>query len=217
MEKTSIAGNEMAYIFFMQGLVIGLFIAAPVGPVGILCVNRTLSSGRMSGFISGLGAVTGDGFYAAVAAFGIRVISSFVTSNRYWITIAGGIFLSIIGVRAIFANTDLSEGKISKDSLTGNYISAAMVTLTNPVTIVVFGAIFTVLGLGSRETDLIGPAAMVSGIVTGAALCWFVLSGVVNALREKFSFSILKAFNKISGAVLIGFSFVVFVSALVRR
>lgn len=191
---------------------IGAIIAAPVGPVGILCVNRTLSSGRMAGFVSGLGAVTGDGFYAAVAAYGVRVITMFLSDNRAWFTVAGAFFLAVIGIRVISSGTDMPGETAKKASFAEYYFSALMVSFTNPVTVVVFGAVFAVLGLGEKGTGSAHSTAMVAGVVTGAAAAWFILSGIVDLFKARFRISYLRAFNRFSGAVLIGFSLIVFMS-----
>lgn len=204
----------MEYVFYIKGLIIGILIAAPVGPVGVLCVNRTLSGGRMAGFVSGLGAVTGDGFYAAVAAYGISFITVFMSTNRVWFTLAGGIFLSIIGLRMILAKIDLDKDNAAFGSLAENYASAVMITATNPITIVVFGAVFAALGLGAPGTGFRHSTAIVGGVITGSALCWFCLSGLVDAFRSRFSFSALNVFNRVSGVMLIGFSCFLFMSAL---
>jgi threonine/homoserine/homoserine lactone efflux protein len=204
----------MEHMFFFKGLIIGVLIAAPVGPIGILCVNRTLSGGRMAGFVSGLGAVTGDGFYAAVAAYGITIITSFLSTNRLWLTLAGGLFLAAVGIRVILAKVDLMGDESKKKNLAEYYVSAVLVTLSNPVTVVIFGAVFAILGLGREGEGFLAPTAMVLGVIAGATLCWFVLSWAVNALRSRFSFSALGIFNRISGAALMGFSCLVIASAL---
>ncbi|MFA6636541.1 MAG: LysE family transporter [Candidatus Omnitrophota bacterium] len=204
----------MENMFFLKGLIIGLLIAAPVGPIGILCVNRTLSGGRMAGFVSGLGAVTGDGFYAAVAAYGITVITSFLSANRLWLTLAGGVFLAIVGIRVMLTKVYFTEDETKQKNLAEYYVSAVLVTLSNPVTVVIFGAVFAILGLGHEDAGLLAPTAMVLGVIAGAALCWFLLSWAVNALRSRFSFSALEIFNRISGAALMGFSCLVAASAL---
>jgi threonine/homoserine/homoserine lactone efflux protein len=203
----------MEHVFFMRGLIIGFLIAAPVGPVGILCVNRTLSGGRMAGFVSGLGAVTGDGFYAAVAAYGVRFITSFLSANSVWFSLAGGIFLAAIGIKVALSKPVISGGQGKKSNLAEYYISAVMVTLTNPVTVVIFGAIFAALGLGSPGTGLLDATAIVAGIVAGAMICWFILSASVNALRTRFKDSVLLLFNRLAGAALMGFSLMVVLSA----
>ncbi len=204
----------MEYVFFLKGLIIGVLIAAPVGPVGVLCVNRTLTRGRLAGFVSGMGAVTGDGFYAAVAAYGISVITSFMSANSVWFSLAGSFFLALIGSRLLLTKPAAPEEKREAGSLAENYVSAAAITATNPVTVVVFGAVFAALGLGQSGTGVSHSTAIVGGVIAGSALCWFVLSGIVDILRPRFRFSALRVFNRISGVLLVGFSAVVFASAM---
>jgi threonine/homoserine/homoserine lactone efflux protein len=203
----------MECIFFAGGMAIGIIVAAPVGPVGILCVNRTLSRGRVSGFVSGLGAVTGDGFYAAVAAYGIRVITSFMSVNSMWFKLAGGFFLALVGIRIILSKADMRLSGTGPKTLAENYFSAMMITLGNPVTVVIFGTVFAAMGLGAPGTGFWDSTAMVAGIVSGSTLCWFILSGVVDALRARFKFTVLTLFNRVSGAILIGFSCIVVITA----
>lgn len=202
----------MESIFFLEGLVIGVLITAPVGPVGILCLNRTLLGGRLAGFVSGLGAVTGDVFYAAVAAYGIRVITAFLSDNSIWFRLAGGIFLAGIGIRVILRKPENPNTTEKNRSLAEYYFSSLIVTATNPVTVLVFGAAFAMLGLGEKGVGLSDSSAMVLGIAIGSTASWFILSSVVDILRERFRASVLRVFNRVSGAVLIGFSFMVVLS-----
>jgi threonine/homoserine/homoserine lactone efflux protein len=202
----------MEPIFFLEGLIIGVLITAPVGPVGILCLNRTLSGGRTAGFVSGLGAVTGDVFYAAVAAYGIRVITSFLSDNSIWFRFAGAVFLAGIGIRVILIRPESPEVHGKNRSLVEYYISSLIVTATNPVTVLVFGAVFAMLGLGEKGTGISHSSSMVAGITIGAAASWFILSSAVDILRERFRASVLSVFNRVSGALLVGFSFIVVLS-----
>lgn len=193
---------------------VGFIVAAPIGPIGILCINRTLSGGRRSGFISGLGAVTGDGFYAIVAAYSITIISSFLAAHQFWFRLAGGIFLSYLGIRIFMGRTGARPVVTDAGTLAGDYISAVGLTMANPVTVVVFAALFAGLGLGADRADLFAPAAMVGGVIAGSVLCWFVLSGLVSAFRDRFRSSLLRTVNRVAGAAILAFAGMIFFSVL---
>jgi threonine/homoserine/homoserine lactone efflux protein len=192
--------------FFLKGMIVGAAITAPIGPIGILCVNRTLSNGRMSGFVSGLGAVTGDGFYAAVAAYGITLISSFLSVHHAWFRLAGGIFLFLVGLRIFRARPCEKPVTGIAGTLMGDYASAVILTISNPVTVVAFAAAFAALGLGGDKTDELAPTAMVSGVVAGATLCWFLLAGAVSVFREKIDPGSLRVVNRVAGSAILVFA-----------
>jgi threonine/homoserine/homoserine lactone efflux protein len=155
----------------LRSILIGISIAAPVGPIGILCIRRTLAEGRIAGFISGLGAATADAFYGAIAAFGLTFISLFLLQHTFWLRLGGGIFLLFLGVRiflaipASSAENETSPGK--KRGLLNYYASTFLLTITNPLTILSFAAIFAGIGgLNSKmSNDYIGAAIMVMVIV----------------------------------------------------
>lgn len=193
---------------------VGFIVAAPIGPIGILCINRTLSGGRRSGFISGLGAVTGDGFYAIVAAYSITIISSFLAEHQLWFRLVGGIFLSYLGISIFLGRTAARPVETDAGTLAGDYMSAVGLTMANPVTVVVFGALFAGLGLGLDRADLFAPAAMVAGVIAGSVSCWFILSGLVSAFRHRFEGSLLRAVNRVAGSAILAFAGMIFFSIL---
>src|SRR4051812_8188873 len=127
---------------FLKGLLIGFSIAAPVGPIGVLCIQRTLSYGRLSGLLTGLGAATADGVYGAVAAFGLTVVSSFLTGQQFWFQLIGGAFLFYLGAKNFKATPATKAASKEHKGLLFDYISTVFLTLTNPATILSFVAIF---------------------------------------------------------------------------
>jgi len=190
--------------FFIKGIFLGLSIAAPVGPMAVLCIRRTLSKGMLNGFLSGLGAATADGLYGCIAAFGLTMVSSFLLDKKLYLRLVGGVFLLYLGyktfksVPAETAATEISKG------LLGTYASAFFLTLTNPMTIMSFVAVFAGLGVGeSGSYSLAG--VMVLGVFIGSMLWWLILCSVVNKLRAKFDQNRLKWVNKLSGFVIAGF------------
>jgi threonine/homoserine/homoserine lactone efflux protein len=191
--------------FLLRGLIIGFSIAAPVGPIGILCIRRTLAGGRASGLVSGLGAATADAIYGCVAGFGLTFISSILISQQVWLRLIGGGFLCYLGIKTFLTRpaeqVTLAEG----NGLVGAYASTFFLTLTNPMTILSFAAIFAGLGVASAGGNYASAGMLVLGVFMGSALWWLTLSGFVGAFRVKFNPHALLGVNKISGAIITGF------------
>ena len=202
----------MGIYFFVKGIVIGFSIAAPVGPIGVLCVRRTLANGRLSGLVSGLGAATADGFYGAVAAYGLTLVSKVLVGGQFWFRLVGGLFLLYLGVKAFLSR--LSEKAVSGNgkNLIADYVSALLLTITNPMTILSFGAMFAGLGLGNSNGNFTSATMMVAGVILGSASWWFILSGGVNILRPRFNMVSLRIVNRVSGAIIVLFAILVLVS-----
>lgn len=201
----------MDFNLFAQGALLGFSIAAPVGPIGILCIRRTLSESRASGFASGLGAATADALYGVVAAFGITVVSDLLVRARTPMASAGGAFLLWIGWRTMRAEPPdfASAAEAGRaPSLWSAWGSTFLLTVTNPMTILSFVAVFAGLGLGSRAHGPAAAGALVAGVFGGSAVWWFALSGSVSLFRSRFSTRGLAWVNRISGAILIAFGVV---------
>ncbi|HVY71914.1 MAG TPA: LysE family transporter, partial [Verrucomicrobiae bacterium] len=123
---------------FLRGFLIGLSIAAPVGPIGVLCIRRTLASGRLAGFITGMGAASADAIYGAVAGFGLTAITSLLVGQQFWFRLLGGIFLVYLGVKTFMSKPARSSASSTNQSLAVMYVSTLFLTLTNPATILSF-------------------------------------------------------------------------------
>jgi threonine/homoserine/homoserine lactone efflux protein len=191
--------------FLMRGLIIGFSIAAPVGPIGVLCMRRTLAEGRPSGLVSGLGAATADAIYGSIAGFGITFISSFLISQHVWLHLVGGVFLCYLGIRTMLAKPADQAALTKGNGLFGAYASTFFLTLTNPMTILFFAAVFAGLGLGSTNGNYMSAGVLVFGVFLGSALWWVVLSGGVGLFRSKFNAHRLQWVNRISGVIITGF------------
>ena len=198
--------------FLLSGVIIGFSIAAPVGPIGVLCIRRTLTEGRASGLISGLGAATADAIYGFTAGFGLTFVSNFLINQQVWLHLVGGAFLCYFGLRTFLSKPAEQTVLIKGKGLAGSYASTFFLTITNPMTIISFVAIFAGLGVGGASESYVSAAVLVLGVFTGSALWWFVLSGVTNVFRTKFNSGKLRWVNRISGMVITGFGVIALLS-----
>ena len=190
---------------FLEGVVIGLAVAAPVGPIGVLCIRRTLAYGRASGFVSGLGAATADAAYGSVAALGLTFVTGLLVDAEAWLRLGGGVFLVFLGVKTFLSRPAERPVAAGRGSLPGAYASTLALTLANPSTILSFAAIFA--GLGAADGSFTA-LLLVPGVFLGSTLWWFVLSGATSLLRAKLPVGALRWVNRLSGAVLAGFGLV---------
>jgi threonine/homoserine/homoserine lactone efflux protein len=168
----------------LKGLAIGFSIAAPVGPIGVLCIRRSLLEGRQVGLATGIGAATADAIYGCVAAFGLTVISSALVGYRSWLGFLGGLFLCYLGVRTFMSSPAARVAEIQGRGLLAAYLSTLFFTLTNPMTILSFVAVFAGLGLGSSPNYL-AASVLVTGVFIGSALWWLLLSSGVGLFRSR--------------------------------
>lgn len=191
--------------YLIKGLLIGFSIAAPVGPIGILCIKRTITSGRLAGLISGLGAATADAVYGFIAAFGLTFISSFLIDQQSWLRLLGGAFLCYLGVKTFITKPTESSSLSNEISLLNAYGSTFFLTLTNPLTILSFAAIFAGLGLLDVDGNYLSATIIVLGVFIGSACWWFLLSSGVSIFRTRFTSTGLLWVNRISGLIILGF------------
>lgn len=194
---------------FLQGLIIGFSIAAPVGPIGVLCIRRTLAGGRTIGFLSGLGAATADAVYGSIAGFGLTFIASFLLDQQLWFSLVGGGFLCYLGVKTFLTPPAKTAAPAKGGGLWGAYGSTFFLTLTNPATILSFAAVFAGLGLANTSRSYITAGILVLGVFLGSALWWLLLSGGVGLLRRQITPVWLGWVNKLSGAIITGFGLII--------
>ena len=199
----------------VRGAILGFSIAAPVGPIGVLCIRRSISSGRWIGLATGLGAATADAIYGAIAAFGLTGVSAFLVGQHFWLGLIGGLFLCWLGVRT-FSGRPAERGTSEREaSAFASYASTFVLTITNPMTILAFVAMFAGLGLGAAA-DWTGAAALVSGVFLGSAVWWMILSGVAGLLRERMTPGKMGWVNRASGVVITAFGAYALASVIVR-
>jgi threonine/homoserine/homoserine lactone efflux protein len=196
---------------FLRGALIGFAIAAPVGPVGVLCIRRSLTDGRMYGFLSGLGAATADAVYGAIAAFGLIIISSFLVEQQIWLRMVGGLFLLYLGVKTYIAQVESVEIGRQSESLLGAYASTFVLTLTNPLTILSFAAIYSGLGM-ANQPGRSGAIIMVLGVFCGSAAWWLLLSLGAGLFSSRLSAKGMIWINRISGVTLFIFGLIALLS-----
>lgn len=196
----------------LRGLIIGFSIAAPVGPIGVLCIRRTLAEGQASGLFSGLGAATADAIYGCIAGFGVTFVSNFLIRQQVWLRLIGGGFLCYLGARTFLSKPTEQVASVKGNGLVGSYVSTFFLTITNPMTIFSFAAIFAGLGVGGADGNYVSAAILVLGVFIGSTLWWFILSRAVTMFRTKFNPRRLRWVNRISGIIITGFGLIALLS-----
>ncbi len=187
--------------FIMKGLLVGFSIAAPVGPIGILCIRRSLKDGSWAGFTAGMGAATADAAYGCVAGFGLTAVSGFLVRRQFWLALIGGGFLCYLGIRTFLSRPCAQAAPEGGDRPLAVFGSTLFLTLANPATILSFTVVFAAFGLGATG-DYRAAAALVLGVFVGSALWWLFLSTGVGLLRSRLDAAWMAAVNRISGVTL---------------
>jgi len=202
----------MGIELFARGLLIGFAIAAPVGPIGMLVIRRTLAEGRLLGLLTGLGAAVADALYGCVGAFGLTFISSFLMGYAFWTKLIGGVFLLWLGINTFRAKPGEETVGAPKVRYLTAFLSTLVLTLANPATILSFMAVFAGLGLGTKPGDYGAAGVVVAGVFMGSAIWWLLLSGGVALVRHKLKPGTLKWINYGSGIFLSAFGLYALVS-----
>jgi threonine/homoserine/homoserine lactone efflux protein len=191
--------------FFLKGIAIGFVIAAIVGPIGVLCIKRTLTAGRLSGFFTGVGAALADVLYGCIGAFGLTAISSFLFGIQGWLKGIGGLFLLYLGIKTILEKPAKNEINAKELGWFKDFATTFFLTLTNPTTILSFLAIFAGLGLGQTGGDYLGAGLLVLGVFIGSMIWWIILVEFLTLFRKKVSEKVFRWINRIAGAVIVIF------------
>ena len=197
---------------FVRGIIIGFSIAAPLGPIGILCIQRTLSGGNVQGWITGLGAATADALYGFIAAFGLTFVSNFLVDQSIWFRLIGGLFLCYLGIRTFLRKPQAKIAATANSPMLSAYGSTFFLTITNPMTILFFAGIFAGLGIVSESIRYASAGLMVIGVFIGSAAWWLFLSSITGIFRNRINQSKLALVNKISGCVILVFGIAALVS-----
>ena len=189
--------------FFLKSLFIGFVIAAPVGPIGVLCARRTLLHGRRAGFFSGMGAATADAIYGFIAAFGLTFVSDFLAERQMWLRLIGGAILVYMGIKA-FRALPVKKSDLPRTArhYAGMYSSTFFLTLTNPMTIFSFAAVFAGFGLAGIRGSALTSAILVLGVFLGSALWWLFLVALFSLYGRRFQSHELVWVNRVTGVII---------------
>jgi len=191
-------------VFLLKGIAVGIVIAVPVGPVGIMCVRRTIFEGKLAGLVSGLGAATADAIFGFIAAFGLTFVSDWLIGYHQWLRIAGGCYLLYVGGSALLAEPEAKRSsEPNAEGLLRDFLSTFALTLTNPITILAFLGIFSALGLSGDDATFSRAAILVLGVWLGSLLWWLALTLGLGSLFRSFDARNLKWVNRASGFILL--------------
>jgi threonine/homoserine/homoserine lactone efflux protein len=203
----------MVYSFFLKGLIIGFSLAVPVGPIALLCIRRTLARGRAAGIFSGFGAAAADMVYGLIAGFGVTVVSNFLITHEMVLRIIGGTVLCYLGVRIFRSIPQEKSETPDENSLWRYFATTFFLTLTNPVTLIAFAAIFAAAGVGAAAGDFVAVGALVLGVFSGSLTWWLILSGIVSIFHGTLSVTALRIVNRASGTIIAGIGVVVLLTS----
>ena len=198
--------------FFFRGFLLAITIAAPVGPTGVLCMQRTLTGGPLYGFISGLGASTAHAIFGSIAAFGLTFVSRFLAEQQFWFRLISGVFICYLGTRVFLLVPATRRAPVRGAGYVGGFASIFALTLLNPITALFFVGVFPVLGHVGQSASYASAGTLVLGVFTGSTLWWFVLSIVTSIFQERVSPSAMRWVNRISGGLIIAFGIVILFS-----
>lgn len=194
----------MGLALFWKGIIIGLMVSIPLGPIGVLCIQRTLNKGRKSGFVSGLGAAGADTFFALVAGLGISMIITFIKAQHIYFQIIGGVIVMYLGIHIFFTNPvkQLRLQRTSQNKLSQDFISVFFLTVSNPMAIFFFLAMFAGVNLAGDDIKLFHVGLIVAGVFLGSSSWWFVLTTFVNIFRNRFRLKSIWWMNKVAGVII---------------
>lgn len=209
----------MNLFFLFKGLFLGLSVSAPVGPIGLLCINRTINKNHLSGFVSGMGAATADLIYGMISGLGLTIVSEFLIDQKLWIQGVGLILLLYIGLKIILKNKkekDFEPTEVKNDGLLRDYLSTFFLTITNPLTILLFLGAFAAMGLTSLKGSYSSLFLLLTGVFVGSATWWLFLSRVTHSLKSKFTSKLLGRIDLISGSAICAIGVALLVDLVVQ-
>lgn len=203
-------------MLIIKGILIGLLVSIPLGPIGVLVIQRTVNKSRIAGLMSGLGAALSDTLYAIVAGFSLTFIIDFIRIHELFFQSLGAVVVLILGISIFFKNpvSDLRRNRLRGNTHFQDIISSFLVTVSNPLTVFVFLAVFTSSGVAVSLEKPFHSFFVILGISLGAFLWWFTLSGIVSLFRHKINLRVLWWINKTAGALIILFVIVTVIIAV---
>jgi threonine/homoserine/homoserine lactone efflux protein len=195
----------MVFACLFKGIIVGFSLAAPVGPIGLLCVRRTLAHGGWRGFVVGLSSASADVVYAIIAAFGVTLISDFVAGHQQWLRLVGGIFLLALGFYIFRSRpvTHVPSKWINREARV--YFSTLLLALANPLTLFAYAGALSGIGIENIRSDRIYLAVLVVGVFLGSLLWSSLLTTLARIFKEKISTRGLGIVNKVAGSLLMLF------------
>ncbi|MGD0535684.1 MAG: LysE family transporter [Methanoregula sp.] len=202
---------------FIHGIIIGIALAAPVGPIAFVCIQRSLAHGHLHGITSGLGIATADAFYAAVTAFGLALISDFLLTRQWFFRLFGGLALIAVGLRIVFTAPPEVTTDPEKESYLADYTTMLAFTLANPLTILFFTIIIPSFGVVISGSTWVTPAIFVVGVFIGEMGWWIFLCGTLGSMRSYLTRERLHLINRLAGLVITAFGVVLIATLIVTR
>jgi threonine/homoserine/homoserine lactone efflux protein len=187
---------------FVQGIIIGLTLAVPVGPLALICIQRTVTEGRLHGIFSGIGVATADSFYAAITFLGLTVISGLIIAQQYLFRFLAGVVLILIGIRVFLSIPSAISAKTEHETYLKDYLSMVALAIANPLTLVFFLVILPGYGVVIYGIDSLSAAEFVAGVFFGSTVWWIVLCGSIGSVRSRLSGENLGRINRVSGLLI---------------
>ena len=198
----------------VRGTMLGFSIAAPVGPIGVLVIRESMTAGRKAGLLTGLGAATADGLYGLIGGLGLTAISALLVSHASALRVVGGLFMLWLGARTFLAAPSTEAAKTATRADGKIYLTGLLLTVTNPMTILSFAAMFAGMGVASgMDGGGSGIVTLVAGVLTGSAAWWLILSGAASFAGRKLTPARLRWVNRGSGLLIAAFGTVALVAA----
>ncbi|HEX3006656.1 MAG TPA: LysE family transporter [Bacteroidales bacterium] len=196
----------------------GLLVSVPLGPVGVMCIQRTINRGLKSGVFSGLGAASADLFYALIAGFGLSYIINFIEARQTIIQVIGSIIIVIVAFKIFYTNpaVQLRKHRNKKGKAFEEILSIFIVTLSNPAVFFAFLAMFAAFNVINSSYGHLGTITTIVGIFTGSMLWWYVLSAIINHFRTKIRLKNLWWLNKIMGVIVFLCGIIALADVLIR-
>ncbi|HPX75658.1 MAG TPA: LysE family transporter [Bacteroidales bacterium] len=203
-----------------KGIIVGLSASIPLGPIGVICIQRTLNKGRLSGFISGLGAAAADGLYACIAGFGVKIVMDSINEYQIVIRSIGGIVLLFMSYKLYVTNPGVQLRKQlqkKRKGLLGDFFSVFGLTISNPITLFVFAVVFAGFNVVDKASDLLVVILLIIGVLLGAVLWWFTLTSIVNKFRGKFKLRRMLYINRVAAILIALFAISILASIFIDK
>ncbi len=190
---------------FIQGMIIGLTLAVPVGPIALMCIQRAVADGRLHGIVSGIGVATADSFYAGVTFFGLTAISGLIIAHQVSLRLAAAVVLILVGMRIFLTMPAPLTVKTEHETYLKDYLSMVAIAIANPLTLIFFVAILPGFGVVFFENSVLSASEFVGGVFFGSTLWWIILCGSIGSVRSRISAEHLRLINRISGVMIVCF------------